>query len=153
MRAVRDGTATAEVREGLSQLRAAVTAAEQAEQSTVDAARAHMQSVLSVSQLAIVTSVRTAPEGAGEFALAPNLTATQLSAIARAKTRRARRSLSAANAAARDAANTAYTQAIAGILTPVQRTALATAQGNAAMARAAVAAAEARILPPPAELP
>jgi len=153
LRAVRDGTAAAAVRESLPQLQAAVTAAEQAEQSTVDAARTHMQSALTASQQTIVNAARSAPEGAGEFALAPNLTAGQLSAIARAKTRRARLSITAANGAARGATNTAYTQAIAGILTPAQRTALAVAHDNAAMARAAIAAAEARVLPPPAEVP
>ena len=153
LRAVRDGTATAAVRESIPQLRAAIVAAEQAEQTTIDAAWTHMESALTASQLAIVTSARTAPAAAGEFALAPNLTAAQLSAIARAKTRRARRSLSAADPAARTAAHTAYTQTIAGILTPAQRSALATAHDNAAIARTAVAAAEARILPPPAEVP
>jgi len=147
LRAVRDGTATAEVRESLPQLRTAVTAAEQAEQATVDAAQAHMQSALTASQLAIVNAARTAPTGAGEFALAPGLTATQLSAIARAKTRRARRSLCAADPAARDAANTAYTQAIAGILTPAQRT----ARANIRESPAAVQAASGGIVSLPSE--
>ena len=147
------GGAGGAARAAVPGLKGAVAAAKAAEGQLLAAAREHLSAAMTDAQRAAWAAIRANPASAGRYAGAPNVTTAQLTASGLAKTNLARRCAVAATSAERQAAAAECERSLANILTPAQRTALATASANIRRHMPAVLAASAKVLPPPRDPP